>query len=85
MGEALREAYGDLFHIKEKLSETDRPAIEGKFKSTHNASDRVAEAQAGTFLALLKHADLETSPPPKVEKDESETPPPPTPERVNVE
>lgn len=58
LGEALREAYEDLFHINEHPSETDRQAIIGRFKSTHNTTDLVAERQAATFLSLLKQADL---------------------------
>lgn len=61
LGEALLEAYEDLFHINANPSERDREAIEGKFKSTHNATDRVAEAQAATFLALLKLANIEAA------------------------
>lgn len=57
LGEALRENYGDLFHINESLSESDRDAVEGKFKSVHNSSDRVAQLQAMTFFALLALAD----------------------------
>lgn len=60
LGEALREAYDDLFHINEHPSESDRQAIIGRFKSTHNATDLVAERQAATFLSLLKLADLPT-------------------------
>jgi hypothetical protein len=59
MGTALKEAYQDLFHINEKPTTADRTAIEGKFKSVHNATDRVAELQAKTFFALLKLADLD--------------------------
>jgi len=58
LGEALREAYEDIFHIKEHPSETIGRAIVGRFKSVHNASDTVAERQALTFLALLKLADI---------------------------
>ena len=58
LGEALREAYEDLFHINEHPTEADRPAIVGRFKSTHNATDLVADRQAATFFALLKLADL---------------------------
>lgn len=61
LGEALREAYGDLFLINENLSANDRPAIEGRFKSSCNSTDRVAELQAATFLALLKMADISKS------------------------
>lgn len=58
LGEAIREAYEDLFHINEHPSEADRQAVIGRFKSTHNATDLVAERQAATFYALLKLADL---------------------------
>jgi len=58
MGEALREAHGDLFHINEHPTKSDRKSIEGKFKSTHNVTDRVAEMQAMTFFALIDLADI---------------------------
>ncbi len=58
MTEALREAYGDLFLIKERPTESDRAPIEGKFKSFHNASDNVASLMARTFFGLLPLADL---------------------------
>ncbi|MEZ5606097.1 MAG: hypothetical protein R3E52_02950 [Burkholderiaceae bacterium] len=47
-----------MFHINEHPTEADRPAIVGRFKSTHNATDLVADRQAATFFALLKLADL---------------------------
>lgn len=58
MAQALRDAYSDLFVINEKPSKNDRKAIEGKFKSVHNAKDGPATLMAGTFLALLDLADL---------------------------
>ena len=58
LGQALRDAYGDIFLIKEHPSNADRSAIEGKFKSFHNVSDNVAGLMAKTFLGLLQHADL---------------------------
>ena len=61
MAEALREAYEDLFHINEKPTSADRDAIEGKFKSAHNTSDRVASEQTKTFYGLLKLADLDAA------------------------
>jgi hypothetical protein len=61
LGEALKEAYADVFHIREKPSSSDRDAIHGKFKTTHNVSDRVADLQTATFLALLKLADLDAA------------------------
>lgn len=59
LGEAIRSAYGDLFTIKANPTESDRPLIEGKFKSVHNCSDRLAKLMASTFFALLENADLE--------------------------
>ncbi len=59
MAEALREAYGDLFLIKEKPTEQDKELIQGKFKSAHNVSDRVAQLMASTFFALISLADLD--------------------------
>lgn len=59
MGQALREAYEELFHINEKPTESDREAIVGKFTSAHNATARIAQEQAKTFFALLKLADLD--------------------------
>lgn len=58
MGEALLEAYQDLFTINENPTSADLAAIRGKFKSTHNRSDNVAGLQARTFFALLDLADL---------------------------
>ena len=59
MAEALRDAYADLFHLNERPQPSDRAAIEGKFKSTHNVSDKLAEVQAKTFFTLLGLADLD--------------------------
>lgn len=58
MGEAVREAYADIFLIKEKPSSSDHAAVEGKFKSYHNASDNVALNMRRTFFSLLELADL---------------------------
>jgi hypothetical protein len=61
MSEAIKEAYSDIFLIKEKPSSSDKPLIEGKFKSYHNASDTVANLMTKTFFALLDLADLNES------------------------
>lgn len=61
MGEALKEAYSDIFLIKEKPTSADSNAIEGKFKSYHNASDNVATNMRRTFYSLLDLADLSSS------------------------
>lgn len=62
LGEALREAYGELFLINDNLTASDRPAIVGKFKSSTNSTDKVADLQAATFLGLLKMADISKAP-----------------------
>ena len=87
LGEAIKEAYADLFHIHEKPSATDRQAIRGKFKTTHNVSDRVAEQQTATFLALLKAADLDAATSKKKVRKakEAEEEAPRTVERASVE
>jgi Family of unknown function (DUF5343) len=77
MGQALRDAYGDIFLIKENPTTGDRDAIEGKFKSFHNTSDNVASLMTKTFLGLLPLADLsrkgnEAAP---AKESESATPP----------
>jgi hypothetical protein len=61
LGTALLDAYQDLFTINANPTEADKEAIKGKFKSVHNATDRVADLQAATFYALLKMADLKTA------------------------
>ena len=63
MARALRDSYSDIFLIKANPTASDKEAIQGKFKSFHNASDNVASLMAKTFLALLGLADLSTSPP----------------------
>ncbi len=65
LGEALKEAYSDLFVIKSHPSDKDKGLIEGKFKSAHNATDRPAELMAKTFFALLKIADIDHVPTPQ--------------------
>lgn len=58
LGQAVREAYDDIFLIKERPTSSDRTSIEGKFKSFHNVSDHVAGLMTKTFLALLPLAEL---------------------------
>ena len=58
LGEALKDAYPEIFHITESPSQDDKPAIQGLFKSTHNVSDQVAGFMANTFLVLLEIADV---------------------------
>lgn len=85
MADALREAYSDLFVLRAKPGEVDRGLIEGKFKSTHNVSDRVAKLMGNTLFSLLALADLEAAKPvvadaqPREEEAPSEAPalPPP--------
>lgn len=72
LGEALHEAYGDLFHVNEKPTESDRTAIEGKFKSVHNTTDRVSKEQAKTFYALLDISDIDSKHTVKVTQKKAE-------------
>lgn len=58
MGQALREAYSDLFTIKARPLESDRELIEGKFRSAFNATPITSKLMASTFYALLGLADL---------------------------
>lgn len=58
MAQALRDAYSDIFLIKAMPAASDKAAVEGKFKSFHNASPNVASLMARTFFALLGLADL---------------------------
>lgn len=58
LGEALKEAYSEIFHITANPTQSDKPAIAGLFKSTHNVSDQVAGFMANTFLVLLEIADI---------------------------
>jgi hypothetical protein len=62
LGEALKEAYADLFLIKSHPKKADKAILQGKFKSTHNCSDLAAERMAKTFFALLDLADIDHAP-----------------------
>jgi hypothetical protein len=57
LAEAVKDAYSDIFVLKNKPSKSDLSLIEGKYKSTYNMSDLSAERAARTFLALLELAD----------------------------
>ena len=61
MGQAIKEAYEDIFLIKSKPTKDDREIIQGKFKSYHNVADRPAQMMTNTFVALLDLADLNSS------------------------
>lgn len=78
MGEAIKEAYADLFTIKAKPTVADRELIEGKFKSAYNASPNTAKLMASTFFALLDLAELSTAPQARLDtKAEAKEPRPP--------
>ncbi|EQA46553.1 hypothetical protein LEP1GSC050_0113 [Leptospira broomii serovar Hurstbridge str. 5399] len=62
LGEALKEAYSEIFHINENPSGGDKPAIIGLFKSKHNVGDQVAGYMANTFLSLLDLSDITATP-----------------------
>jgi Family of unknown function (DUF5343) len=67
LGQGIRDAYADIFLIKEHPTNADRSAIEGKFKSFHNVSDNVAGQMTKTFLGLLPLADLTAKSAPALE------------------
>ena len=69
LGKAILEAYADIFLIKEHQTASDKNAIEGKFKSYHNASDNAARLMTKTFYALLQLADLSAEPSASLELD----------------
>ena len=81
LAEAVREAYGDIFVIKAKPTNSDLQMIAGKFKSTYNLSDTAADRAARTFLALLNLSDHDTlygtSNSPEATSPSSNAPPPP--------
>ena len=58
LGHAIRDAYSELFLIKEHPTASDRNSVEGKFKSYHNVSNNVAGLMTKTFYGLLPLADL---------------------------
>lgn len=72
MGEALREAYEDIFLIKSTPTKDDSGTIQGKFKSYHNVTKNVAKLMTSTFLALVALADLSIKTKPKKESQKSE-------------
>ena len=50
MGEALKDAYSDLFVLRATPTDADKSLFEGKFKSAHNRTERMAKMMASTFL-----------------------------------
>lgn len=70
MAQALRDAYGDLFLIKEHPSDADKEAILGKFRSFHNVSDNVAGWMTKTFFSLVALADFKTKGSPSKQPEE---------------
>jgi uncharacterized protein DUF5343 len=62
MAQALREAYGDLFHVNEDPGKATKDELVGKFKTATGSSDRVAESQYQTFKAFLSLSDLSAPP-----------------------
>jgi hypothetical protein len=74
MADALREAYGDLFLIKEHPTDGDKDAIHGKFRSFHNVSDNVANCLTKTFYTLLGLSDLKSKKAKPKDPEEMEQP-----------
>jgi hypothetical protein len=58
LGEALREAYSDIFTIRANPKREDKEVVEGKFRSASNLSSNTADLCARTFFALLDQADI---------------------------
>lgn len=54
LAEAVRAAYSDIFVMKKQPTRSDKSMIVGKYKSTYNMSELVADRAAATFLALLE-------------------------------
>lgn len=78
MGEAIKEAYGDIFLIKSNPTDKDRDLVHGKFKSYHNTSDNVAKLHTNTFYSLLDLADLNHTAKPKIVVQEKQVEKQPT-------
>jgi hypothetical protein len=57
MAEALRDAYSDLFTIKESAHSMPAGEMKGAFKRLSGKGDSVAEKMTATFRALAKLAD----------------------------
>jgi hypothetical protein len=76
MGDALKQAYGDLFLIRAQPTEKDRAVFEGKFKSSHNVTDALAKRMSNTFFSLLALADIggKAAPQPSESPSQAETP-----------
>lgn len=86
MGEALKEAYSDIFLIKSHPKSADKELIQGKFKSYHNASDNVASLMAKTFYAILALAELDfETPKKKIKEPEQHKSKPGTPATIKTE
>jgi len=47
--------------LRAKPTDQDKSLFEGKFKSAHNTTARMAKLMASTFFALLPLADLDSS------------------------
>ena len=61
MGEAIKEAYGDIFTLRKNPTSADEALIQGKFKSEFNASDNNSKLMMRTFFNLLDLADISDS------------------------
>lgn len=71
MGEAVKEAYSDIFTLRETPTENDEDIIKGKFKSTFNFTDKVANSAMKTFYALYNISEMDNNETPsKIETPE---------------
>lgn len=70
IAEAIKEAYSDIFVLKNRPTKADKKIIIGKYKTQYNMSETTADRAATTFLALLELADEEVLYGPQKEKRE---------------
>ncbi|MEL6725502.1 MAG: DUF5343 domain-containing protein, partial [Pseudomonadota bacterium] len=74
LGEAVGQAYSDIFVIKKHPEQNDLQTIVGKYKSTYNLSETQADRAARTFLALYELSDKDAIQGNKTTPSAEETP-----------
>ena len=72
LGEAMQEAYADVFRIDEGAPKLGAEELKGIFARLSGKSDSVADKMALTFRALAEHANFEAAPPESAEAPEPE-------------
>lgn len=81
LGDAIRDAYADLYQINRKAHELSGPELRNKLKTLTQgqASDAVLEKMVGTFKALATHADFDAPAAGTTRRPEEPLPVPPAP------